>query len=235
MLLSIIIPTLNEEKYLPRLLTSIKAQNFFDYEIIVSDGGSTDKTKEIAANFNCRFIEDNKHRHPSWQRNNGADIAFGEILLFLDADIVLRPEFLNKILEEFINNKYVGSGFYIEFNPNKAAYVFYAGLFNFFCLLRQYFAPAAVGSAILAQRSAHIKIKGFDTSLYMAEDFDYCYRLSRQGCFRMIKSCRILHSSRRLEKEGSVMVGLKWSFMALFTLFNFKIKRKIVNYEFGKY
>lgn len=235
MLLSVIIPTLNEEKYLPRLLKSLKGQTFLDFEIIISDGGSTDKTKEIAAYYECKFIEDNKHKHPSWQRNNGAEIAVGETLLFLDADIILQPEFLTKILEEFVNKKYIGSGFYIKFNPNKATYVFYAGLFNFFCFLRQYFAPAAVGSAILAQRSAHEKINGFDTSLYMAEDFDYCYRLSRQGRFRMIKSSRILHSSRRLEKEGSVIVGLKWSFMALFTLFNFKIKRKIVNYEFGKY
>ena len=60
-MLSIIIPTLNEEKYLPRLLESIKNQNFSDYEIIVSDGGSSDSTKQIALDNNCLFTVDIEH------------------------------------------------------------------------------------------------------------------------------------------------------------------------------
>ena len=87
-MLSIIIPTLNEEKYLPRLLESIRRQNFSDYEIIVSDGGSSDKTEEIAKSFKATFFVDSSIRHPSAQRNNGARISKGDTLLFLDADSV---------------------------------------------------------------------------------------------------------------------------------------------------
>jgi len=235
MKLSIVIPALNEEKYLPRLLESIKKQNFSDYEIIVCDGGSSDETLAVAAAAGCRTVKYDEHRHPSWQRNKGAEIAQGEILLFLDADIVLQDNFLEPVMMEFIAKKLGGGGFYIRFNPNKKVYNIYSCLFNFFCFSRQYFAPASVGSGILARRDLHEAIKGFDTEIYLAEDFDYCYRLSRLGKFRMITSQKILHSSRRLEKEGGVIVGLKWGFMALFTLFNFKIKKKIVKYDFGKY
>ncbi len=235
MLLSIVIPTLNEEKYLPRLLESIRRQNFSDYEIIVSDGGSSDRTKQIALDGACRFVVDNDHHHPSWQRNNGAAVATGDILLFLDADTVLLDNFLSVVTNEFLSRKLSGAGFYIRFNPNKASYNIYSGLYNFFCFYRQYFAPASIGAGILARRDIHESIGGFDPEIYVAEDYDYCYRLSRRGRFRMITSRRLEYSSRRLAKEGGLVVGLKWGCMALYTMFNFRIKRKIVKYDFGKY
>jgi len=234
-MLSIIIPTLNEEKYLPVLLNSIRSQEFSDYEIIVSDGGSTDKTMEIAASSGCQMVVDNEHHHPSWQRNNGAAVARGETLLFLDADTILQDNFLSRVVTEFTDQGLVGAGFYISFNPNKPSYNIYSGLYNFFCFVRQYFAPASIGAGILARRVAHEAIHGFDPTIYVAEDYDYCYRISKQGKFRMIKTLPILYSSRRLQKEGGLTVGLKWGCMALFTLFNFRIKKKIVKYDFGKY
>ncbi len=234
-MLSIIIPTLNEEKYLPRLISSIKSQSYLDYEIIVSDGGSTDRTKEIALTNDCKFIVDTKHHHPSWQRNNGADVAIGDVLIFFDADTVLQTGFLEKILTEFEDRNLSGAGFYIKFNPGRPSYHIYSFLYNFFCFFRQYFAPASIGAGIISRRETHNLIKGFDTKIYFAEDYDYCYRISRHGKFRMIKSLKLLYSSRRLEKEGGARVGLKWGLMALFTLFNFRIKKKIVKYDFGEY
>ena len=201
MFLSIIIPTLNEEKYLPRLLDSIKGQDFSDYEIIVSDGGSTDKTGIIAVKYGAFFISDKEHHHPSWQRNNGAAIANGEVLLFLDADAELMSGSLRLAVDEFKERNLTAAGFYIEFSPNRRSYSLYSSVFNCFCRLRQYLAPAAVGSGIMSKRLAHETVKGFDTEIYVAEDFDYCYRLSRTGIFRMINSVRLKHSSRRLEKE----------------------------------
>ena len=98
-MLSIIIPTLNEEKYLPLLLKEIKKQNSADYEIIVADAGSEDKTIEIAKNYGCKIIPGGL---PARGRNEGAKIAQGDIFLFMDADnIFLPPEFLKNLLEEF--------------------------------------------------------------------------------------------------------------------------------------
>ena len=91
-MLSIIIPTLNEEKYLPLLLESIKKQkDFFDYEIIVADAGSKDKTLEIAKNYGCITVGGGL---PSKARNEGAKITNGNTLLFLDADVILTNDFL---------------------------------------------------------------------------------------------------------------------------------------------
>jgi len=234
-MLSIIIPTLNEEKFLPRLIDSIKKQSFTDYEIIVSDGGSLDNTKNIALNYNCKFVLDTEHHSPSWQRNNGAAIAKGDIFLFLDADSVLQDNFLEKVVAEFKNRNLCGAGFYFIFNPNKLSYVIFSALSNCFTFFRQYISPVSVGAGIMSNKKTHDLINGFDTKIVLAEDYDYCRRLGRYGKFRMIKSCRLFYSSRRIEKEGWFNTALKWIWMALFTIVGLKVKDKKIKYEFGKY
>lgn len=234
-MLSIIIPTLNEENFLPRLIASIKKQSFSDYEIIISDGNSQDRTKNIALESGCRFIVDTEQHSPAWQRNNGAAVARGDILLFLDADSVLQDGFLEKVMAEFIARNLCGAGFYFDFNPNKFSYKIFSCLDNFFCFLRQYFSPASVGAGIMAKKEAHDFIKGFDSEILLAEDFDYCNRLSKRGKFRMIKSSRLLYSSRRIEKEGWFTVAYKWGWMATFAMLNKKIRKHKIKYDFGKF
>ena len=99
-MLSIIIPALNEEKYLPILLSQIKKQNFSGgkYEIIVADAGSKDKTVEIAKSYGCKVVPGGL---PPKARNEGAKKARGELFLFLDADVVLPENSLEKFLKEF--------------------------------------------------------------------------------------------------------------------------------------
>lgn len=236
-MVSIIIPTLNEEKFLPRLIQSIKKQNFSDYEIIVSDANSQDKTREIALENNCHFVvdEDLSHHHPSWQRNNGAAVARGDVLLFLDADSVLQDDFLEKVINEFYSKKLSGAGFYFKFNPNKFSYRIFAFLYNFFCFFRQYFSPISIGAGMLAKKEVHDLINGFDPGLSLAEDYDYCQRVAEKGRFRVITSCRLLYSSRRIERDGFFKVGLAWTKMAFYTLFNRKIKNLKIKYDFGKF
>ena len=86
MKISIIIPTYNEEEYLPKLLESIKSQDFTDYEVIVADAQSDDNTREIAKEYGCIVVEGGL---PGPGRNRGAEVAQGEILLFLDSDLEL--------------------------------------------------------------------------------------------------------------------------------------------------
>lgn len=236
-MLSIIIPTLNEEKFLPRLIQSIRKQNFSDYEIIVSDANSSDQTKEIALQNNCNFIVDvdDNHHHPAWQRNNGAKAACGDVLLFLDADTVLQEDFLEKVMKEFNSKKLSSAGFYFKFNPNKFSYRIFSFLYNFFCFFRQYFSPISIGAGIVAKKEFHDLIGGFDHTLCLAEDYDYCQRIGKKGKFRIITSCRLLYSSRRIEKDGFFKVGLAWTRMAFYTFFNRKIKNLKIKYDFGKF
>ena len=98
MILSIIIPTYNEEEYLPNLLESIEKQSFTDYEIIIADANSTDRTREIAEEHGCTIVEGGL---PGVGRNNGAKVAKGEYLLFLDSDLELTDDYLRNVLYEF--------------------------------------------------------------------------------------------------------------------------------------
>lgn len=234
-MISIIIPTLNEEIYLPRLLDSIKKQDYSDYEIIVSDGGSLDKTADIAKEMGCSFIVDNLHHHPSWQRNNGAEIAKGEILLFLDADTVLQENFLSSAISEFKRKNLSTAAFYIKFNPNCFLYSFFSSVINSLAWSRQLISPIGIGAGIIVKKEINKKLNGFNTEILLAEDYDYCTRSAKVGKFRMIKSIKLLYSSRRLENNGKFVTLAKWLKMGLFTLLNLKIKKKIIKYDLGNF
>ena len=102
-MLTIVIPTKNEEEFLPKLLDSIRKQTLQPAEIIVADAGSTDRTREIAKAYGAKIIEGGM---PGPGRNRGAVNAKTEFLLFLDADVELRdPEFLEKAIGEMKERK----------------------------------------------------------------------------------------------------------------------------------
>ncbi|GHU07099.1 hypothetical protein FACS189431_1120 [Alphaproteobacteria bacterium] len=94
---SIIIPTLNEEKFLPVLLTDLAEQSWADFEVIHVDGGSDDRTNTIAKRFakqlKLKQVMTDK-KNVSHQRNLGAEVANGEWIIFMDADVGLSPDFL---------------------------------------------------------------------------------------------------------------------------------------------
>lgn len=233
-MLSIIIPTLNEEKYLPILLKNIKEQNKFDIEVIVSDGNSSDKTKEIALENNCVFIQSNI-RKPAHQRNQGVKVAKYETLLFLDADVLLPKNFLNNACQEFVLNKLSIASFYLRFGSTKFSYRIYSAFYSLICYIAQYFRPASIGAAIMIKKELHNKIGGFREDLYVGEDYDYGLRASREGKFRMIKKTFFYFSNRRWEKEGQIKTIKKLTKLLLHYILRGPIKKEIVEYEFGKY
>jgi glycosyltransferase involved in cell wall biosynthesis len=234
MYLSVIIPTLNEERYLPRLLESLGRQTFQDFETIVSDGNSQDKTREIASGFGVRLTT-SAERSPACQRNAGARVATGDVLLFFDADTFLLPDFLEKIVGEFKQRQLGGGCFYLEFESDHLRHKLVEISYNFFCFLRQYLSPISVGTGIILKREFHERLHGFDETIFVAEDYDYCHRLAKVAYFRVLKSRRLFYSVRRLDKEGNLRTLLKWLYMGLFTLFNIPIRKKITKYDYGNY
>jgi len=102
-MLSVIIPTFNEEKFLPFLLKSLKKQTFKDFEIIVADNNSVDATRSIAITAGAKVV---KGGMPGRGRNRGAKAASGDWLLFLDADVILPPEFLEKTVAEIKKSEF---------------------------------------------------------------------------------------------------------------------------------
>lgn len=233
-MLSIIIPALNEEKYLPQLIKSIKRQDFTDYEIIVSDANSEDATRDLATALGARVVVDGR-RHPSFQRNTGAQNAQRDIILFLDADTVLPDNFLAPIVNEFERRNLDVAGFFLDFGSKKNIHRLCSFGYNTFAACRQYWRPISVGAGIMTRRHIHESIKGFDETLFVAEDYDYCTRAAKFGKFRILRSRRLPYSVRRMDKEGSLRVLLKWFKMGTRTMVGRNIKKEIIKYDFGKF
>jgi glycosyltransferase involved in cell wall biosynthesis len=101
MKVSVVIPTLNEEKNIGALVQSITAQTYSGVEVIVIDDGSTDATRTIARLHGARVLENKPGRRgPAFGRNRGAKAARGELVCFLDADCVIEDtSFVKKIVE----------------------------------------------------------------------------------------------------------------------------------------
>ena len=213
-MLSIIIPTLNEEKYLPKLLESIKRQSFKDYEIIVADFNSRDKTRKIAKKYKCKIVNGGI---PSVAKNNGAKIAKGDMLFFIDADCIVAKSFLHKALNEIKSRNLDISDCYIWPISNKIFDNIFFSLFNFWVYITQFFYPNAA-SGIFCKKDIHQKIKGFDEDIKLSEDMDYAKRAGKCGKFRILKTAKVYTSTRRFEEEGRLKVSLYLFFSGCYRL-----------------
>lgn len=231
-MLSVVIPTLNEEKYLPLLLDSLKAQTYRNFEVIVADAGSKDGTREIAAEAGCLIVEGGM---PGVGRNRGAAAANGDWILFLDADVILPPHFLRAVMDEVQAKKLDVATCAIQPLTNKKRDKLIHGLVNTYFKATQSFWPHAPGFCILARKSVHLAIGGFDEKIRFAEDQDYVLKASRIARFRYIKKVKIPVSVRRLEKEGRFKMSLKMLIAEIYLIFVGPIKSDIFDYKFGQF
>jgi len=231
-MLSIIIPTLNEEKYLPSLLESIKRQNFKDLEVIIADADSKDKTVRIAKKYNCKIVRGGL---PAKGRNEGAKLSHGDLFLFLDADTVLPEKFFEKVLKELKErNLGIASFFLSPQLKRKSQNLLFNIFYNLPILIFEKILPHA-SQAILVKREIFERIGGFDEKIKFAEDHNFVRRARKNGKFGIIKSMKIFSSSRRFEKDGWIKTYLKYIFAELYMIFFGGIKKEIFKYKFGDY
>jgi len=231
-IVSIIIPTLNEADFLPVLLDSIKKQTFTSYEVIVADSNSKDATPGIAKSFGCKVVGGGR---PAKGRNNGADVAKGKYLLFLDSDVTLKEDFLENAISEFEKRGLGIASCYMTPLSSKIIDKIFHAVGNFTLRLNQYYDPHAPGFCILAKREIHEKIGGFNQSLRIAEDHDYAKRAKKLGKFRILKSAKIYVSVRRFYTDGRLKIMIKYIYCELYLLFRGTIKKDIYEYKFGHY
>ena len=230
---SIIIPALNEELFLPRLLESIQNQTYKPKEVIVADSFSKDNTRKIAKEYGCRIA--NGAAHPAGARNNGAKAATGDVLLFLDADVMLPEQFLEKNLAEFEQRNLVeASCLPAPISKNIFDHIGAIIINNFFKLI-YILKPHANGFCIFAKRDVHQKIGGFDETLTLTEDHDYAFRANKLGKTGFLHSMDIPMSIRRYKEEGKIRTTLKYTLIELHWLFLGKIRKNFFTFEFGRH
>lgn len=230
-MLSIIVPALNEENHLPILLTSIKRQSFKDYEIIVADAGSEDKTREIARSYNCRVVEGGK---PAEGRNKGARCAKGDLILFLDADLFLPSDFLQKNLREFRRRNLKIASFCLRPLEKGSSYHF---LFNIFYNIPIFLTQKALPHAsmgTLVKKNIFEKVNGFDETITLAEDHDLARRAKKFGKYGVLISRKLYVSERRFETDGWCKTAGRYLFSELHMILKGPVK-KDMHYRFDHY
>lgn len=230
MKLSIIIPTYNEEEYLPDLLKSIQRQDFKDYEVIVADSHSTDNTVNIAKSYGCHVVPGGL---PGIGRNNGAKVAKGEILLFIDSDCVLTDNYLSSAIEEF---EHYNLGIAItQIVPIEKSFINILSheFANYMTKQISKFKPHGAGCyGIFTYKSLHESVDGFDESVDFGEDTDYIERIGKISRFRVLENPRLLVSTRRLEEEGLKDITLKYAKSTAYQMLGRKVTLKELDYSF---
>jgi len=231
--ISVIIPTLNEEALLPTLLNCLKEQTFKDFEVIVADAGSKDKTRSIAKKFGAVVVDGGM---PGVGRNKGAAVAKGEFLFFFDADVLLPKDFLEKATNE-IDEKFVDLAT-CEFKPQSELRLdkVLFQLSNLFVKINQKLNPRAAGFCIFISARLFRRINGFDETVKIAEDHDLVERASKYRSLHFLKSTYLMVSIRRLEKEGRFSLIEKYMHVELHLLTKGSIRREdFVKYEFANF
>jgi glycosyltransferase involved in cell wall biosynthesis len=217
-MLSIIIPTFNEEKAIEKTLQSVKKLRNFEYEMIVSDSGSTDSTVEVAQRYADKVVRyDDLPRNAARGRNEGARVAKGNFLAFIDADVsvVDIDVFFVKALAAFANDpKLVGIVPRIRVEAahrTRSDRVSYA-LVNLIMLLLNNVLHIGGGSGDLqmVRAEAFGKIRGYDENLYIGQDNDLFARLTKVGKTRLIGDLWVENPGRRARAVGWFRLWREW-------------------------
>jgi glycosyltransferase involved in cell wall biosynthesis len=219
--ISVIIPAFNEEKFLGNCLFSLKEQDFKDFEIIVVDNNSTDKTREIAKKFRVILVSE-KNQGVAFARNKGAKIAKGEILVFTDADTILPKNWLSRIKEEFEKDK--------EMIAFGGSCQFYSGpisarlaskfLLKPFLILDKFFSGGfnLMGCNMAIKKEAFSEVGGFNEKLKLNEDVEISYRLREIGKVKFDPNFKVKTSGRRF-RHGLILGIINYAPATIFRWF----------------
>lgn len=232
MTVSVLIPCLNEEKYISTILTDLSRQTRVADEIIVVDGYSSDTTQTIVSGF--KGVQLFVHGPGvALQRNVAASHATGELLIFLDADTHITENFIESVIADFKQHTLdMAIPRYIPFQ-SKWSYELFFLFFNALFFLFQKILPSGAGCGVFIRRSVFEKYGGFNGSLTY-DDIELIRRIGRRARFQIVP-ITVYVSDRRLRKYGLFhMIVLYFALSILFCLNQFKLANKI-KYEFGRF
>lgn len=218
---SIIIPTLNEEKLLPNLLKQLNISSVkkrYNYEVVISDGGSKDKTNEIAYLYAdiVKVHEGKERQNIAWGRNEGFHSSGGEILIFLNGDVLLNDveKFFEYIEKHFTNSDYAAMTCKVKVfkDEEKVSDRIFHALYNsYFYILNLIGVGMGRGECQVIKRKFFELVGGNNVKLDAGEDFDLFKRIRRHGKILFTNDICIYESPRRYRKLG--YSGVTWSWI----------------------
>jgi len=233
---SIIIPTLNEENFLPDLLGDLAKQKITDYEVIIVDSHSEDKTEEEARKFHLflRWYEI-KQRNVSTQRNFGAKKAQGQYLVFLDADARIDPSFLKNLQKIILKRKgliFIPS---IVTRKRDPQYKAIFSLMNLMIEISQNLnKPVSSGGSMICEKHFFHLIGGFEKEILFCEDHHLVQKARSWGVKAVfLRQIKIVFNLRRIKHEGELLSFYKMIKSTAYMLLKGDVKKKIFNYEMG--
>jgi rSAM/selenodomain-associated transferase 2 len=203
--ISIIIPTFNEKGTISQCLETVV--DIPGIEVIIADGGSTDRTVEIAEQHrDVKVVTSLMGR--SVQMNKGAEYAGGKILLFLHADCVLPREVVLNVRNVLGGSSFVGGAFKIRLLSDKLLYRIIEKGINF---RSKIFKLPYGDQGLFVKRSVFEELGGF-REMPNCEDLDFVCRLKKQGKIAILDES-ISSSIRRWEKHGILQTSLRNQFL----------------------
>jgi len=204
---SIIIPTYMEENYIGDTLKSVKNQDYKNFEIIVVDSNSSDKTVRISRKYANKVIV-TKSRGVSKARNIGAKLAKGRLLIFLDADTKLKKNFIRDVVDIFENRNISGLTPKI-ITPDSKSQVLYTiqniGV-RVFSLIGMPFLPA---TCVVFTKEFFNKTDGFPENLITSEDILFTYKNRKYGKMIYTNDFSVTTSDRRF-RGGRINTLIFW-------------------------
>ncbi len=217
MKVSVVIPAHNEEKCIEETLKAVCAFSYPDFEVIVVDNASSDKTGEIASKFPVKVVKESR-KGLLFAREYGRQAATGEIIANIDADCLPHKNWLSKAVPQFENKEIVAiSGPYDYFDGSKffrftslfiqkTIYVFLNNILN-----KSHKGGVLIGGNNLIRASVLRDMGGYDTSLtFYGEDTNTAKRVSKFGRIIFNPCCVMKTSARRFKKEGFLKISIKY-------------------------
>ena len=231
-LLSVVIPTLNEERHIGSLLSDLACQTRRADEVIVVDAGSEDGTVSVVERFPDVVLLSGSPP-VAVGRTLGGRSAHGDVLIFLDADVRLPRRFLEGFLEEFEDRGLdVACPWYAPHRSTLAI----RSVFAFFNLLFKAFErllPSGAGHCIAVRAEVFRESRGFDPALKF-DDIELIRRLSKGGRFGIVSE-RIYVSDRRYREHSVLRMVPKYLLMSLFFALDKHHWANRIDYEFGRH
>lgn len=212
--ISVVIPLYNKERYIKNTIESVLNQNFTDFEIIVVDDGSTDRSLEIAKQFKQDFIKvfSQENQGVAIARNTGAQAGSGEIIAFLDADDLWLPNHLAEIdtlYQEFPEAGFFATAYRIK--VNKYQYPVTYSFKENYSLLQPYYRydkgrALFYTSNFAIKKTVFEKEKGFRQGID-GEDTEFFIRIGQKYALAYSKHITMIHIQ---EAENSLFSRYKF-------------------------